>query len=115
MAARARSAKRLNKEDMTSMMNMTLKQLEGMWLTDDCNSSMWIGGTNLERIEICVNRHPFISEHTRFEYEAERNICRISDSVLLWQLFEDESILIRVQTEEGLFDMELCRRKQINS
>lgn len=97
---------------MTSMMNMTLKQLEGMWLTDDCNSSMWIGGTNLERIEICVNRHPFISEHTRFEYEAERNICRISDSVLLWQLFEDESILIHFQKDDEEYDLILNRRKQ---
>ncbi len=96
---------------MANMMNMSLKLLEGMWLTNDGNSSMWIGGTNLERIEICVSRKPVISEYTRFEYDAEINICRISDSVLLWQLFEDEAILIRVQTEDGLLDMDLCRRK----
>ena len=96
---------------MVSMMNMTLKQLEGMWLTNDGNSSMWIGGTNLERIEICVCRTPVVGEHTHFEYDAVRNICRLSDSVLLWQLFDDESILIRVQTEDGLFDLDFCRRK----
>ena len=96
---------------MVSMMDMSLKHLEGMWLTNDGNSSMRIGGTYLERIEICVNRKPVISEHTHFEYDAVQNICRLSDSVLLWQLFDDESILIRVQKEDGLFDMDLCRRK----
>lgn len=93
------------------MMTMTLKQLEGMWLTDDCNSSVWIGGENQDRIEICVNGQPIVSEHTHFEYDARRNICKLSDSVLLWQLFEDDAILVRVQSENDLFDLVVNRRK----
>ena len=96
---------------MISMMNMTLKLLEGMWLTEDCNSSMWIGGANQERIEICVNRRPVISEHIRFEYDSDRNICRLSNSVLLWQLFDDDSVLIRFQKGEEQFDIIFNRRK----
>lgn len=96
---------------MVSMMNMSLKQLEGMWLTKDGSSSMWIGGSNLEKIELCVDRKPVIIEHSRFEYDAERNICRISDSVLLWQLFDDESILIRAQKEDRMYDLILSKRR----
>ena len=92
------------------MVNKSLKQLEGMWLTEDCNSSMWIGGANQGRIEICVNRTPVISEQTRFEYVAKQNICRLSESVILWQLFNDESILIRFQKDDGLFELSLIRR-----
>lgn len=95
---------------MTSMQTMTLKQLEGMWLTTDHNSSMWIGGPNQERVEICVNRKPVASEHTHFEYDSVQNICRISESVLLDQLFSDGAILIRFQTEESLCDLILYRR-----
>ena len=97
---------------MTSMMNMTLKQLEGMWLTDECNSSMWIGGENQERIEICVGRKSVISERACFEYDTVQNVCRISDSVLLWQLFDDEAIRIRFQKDNGQYDLIFNRRKQ---
>ena len=97
---------------MTSMMNMTLKQLEGMWLTDDCNSSMWIGGENQERIEISLNRKPVISERTCFEYDTVQNVCRISNSVLLWQLFDDESIRIRFLKDDVEYDLIFNRRKQ---
>ena len=97
---------------MASMMNMTLKQLEGMWLTDDCNSSMWIGGENQERIEICLNRKPVISERPCFEYDTVQNVCRISNSVLLWQLFDDESIRIRIQKDDVEYDLIFNRRKK---
>lgn len=94
---------------MVSMMNITLNQLEGIWLTNDGNSSLWIGGTDQDRIEICVNREPVVSEHTHFEYDTERNICKISDSVLLWQIFDDDTILVRIQNDNA--DLIVRRRK----
>ena len=92
-------------------MNITLKHLEGMWLTKDCNFSMWIGGTNHEKLEICINRTPVISEQTHFEHVKECNICRLSDSVCLWQLFDDESIRVRFQIDEKSYDLFFFRRK----
>lgn len=96
---------------MVSMMNMTLKQMEGMWLTKDANSSMLIGVMDPKRIEISVNRKTVVSECTQFEYDAVQNNCRISESVILKQLFEDGDILIRVQKDDLLFDLILSRRK----
>ncbi len=93
------------------MMNMTLKQMEGMWLTKDANSSMLIGVMDPKRIEISVNRKTVVSECTQFEYDAVQNNCRISESVILKQLFEDGDILIRVQKDDLLFDLILSRRK----
>ena len=110
--ARARNEKNVNekKTEMESMQTMTLNQLEGMWLTPDHNSSMWIGGPNQERVEICVNRKPVVSEHTHFEYDSVQNNCRISESVLLDQLFPDGAILVRFQIKEGLRALILYRR-----
>ena len=96
---------------MVSMMNITLKHLEGMWLSEDTNSSMWIGGVDLKRVEICINRKPVISEHTHFEHDTKQNVCIISNSVFLWQLFDNEAILVRFQIEDGLYDLILNRRK----
>lgn len=93
------------------MMNMTLKQMEGMWLTKDANSSMLIGVMDPKRIEISVNRKTVVSECTQFEYDTVQNNCRISESVILKQLFEDGDILIRVQKDDLLFDLILSRRK----
>lgn len=94
---------------MVSMLNMNLNQLAGLWLSDDCTISMWIG-IETNRIEICIQREVLISESLDFLYDKNRNICRLSGSVLLYQLFTDNEILIRVSLNECVRDYMLKKR-----
>lgn len=83
---------------------MTLEQLAGTWLTDDGRCTMWIGEENNTGIVINCDGKNVLSEYTRFRYDIERNICLLSDSVVLCQLFDDHSIRVKLtigeQTEE---------------
>ena len=91
------------------MMTMTLGQLTGTWLTDDGRCTMWIGGENNTGIVINYNGKNVLSEYTRFRYDNERNICLLSDSVVLYQLFGDYSILVKVTLGEQTVEFILSR------
>lgn len=93
-------------------MAMELEQLAGMWLTDDCRCSMWIGGTDLSRIEICCNRQSVVSEPSQFRYDGVKNICQLSESVILYQLFDEDSILVQVMINGGATQITFNRRKE---
>ena len=95
---------------MWSMMTMTLEQLAGTWLTDDGRCTMWIGGDNNTGIAINCNGKNVLSERTCFTYYNERNICSLSDSVVLYQLFDDHSIRVKVTVGEQVIELLLNRR-----
>ena len=58
--------------------------------------------TNLSRV--------VVSEPLNFLYDKERNIRKISDSVLLYQLFEIDEILIRITIGDKICDFFLKKR-----
>ena len=96
---------------MWSMMTMTLDELAGTWLTDDGRCTMWIGGENNTGIVINSEGKNVLSEYTRFRYDSERNICWLSDSVALCQLFDDHSIRVKVTVGEQTEELFLSRGK----
>lgn len=83
---------------------MTLAQLKGTWLTQDGNCSMWISD-DMKKIVIISNMEIVVSENTNFLYDEERNECRISESVVLRQLFPDGDICIQVSVDEKCFKL----------
>ena len=91
------------------MMNVSPSQLAGMWLSPNGDNSMFIS-IETNRVEVCCNRVLAISEPLVFSYNHERNICKISDSVLLYQLFDEDEILIRVALNEQVADFIFRRR-----
>ena len=96
---------------MWSIMTITLDQLTGTWLTDDGRCTMWIGGENNTGIVINCNGKNVLSEYTRFRYDNERNICLLSNSVVLYQLFDDQSIRVKVTLGEQTEELFLSRGK----
>ena len=71
---------------------------------------MWISNDGLE-IVIKKGIDIIVREHTKFIYYSETNDCKLSDSVRLSQLFDDDSILIHVVSTEGNYKLILKKRK----
>ena len=97
---------------MVSMFKMTLNHLNGMWFTRDNKCSMWIGDDFHKKIEIICDRNIIVSEDIRFEYLDQQNIYKLSNSVLLYQIFDDNSIRIRVSHNDETIDWDFDRRKR---
>ena len=95
---------------MASMINMSLPQLAGTWVSFESQSTMWFN-SDQSRIVITRNGHRIVSEETAFSYNEEDNTCYLSKSVILHQIFEEDSIHIRVKTESGTLGINLDRRK----
>lgn len=91
------------------MKSIKLSRLSGMWLSKEGLSSMYIA-IDLKRIEICFNGNIMVSEKLSFSYNEELNVCNLSESVLLYQLFDDNEILIRVSINGQVFDLFMKRR-----
>ena len=94
---------------MVSMTNLSLRELAGMWVSSDCNVSMWIT-LEANHVEVYYDRRVVVSEPLNFLYDKERNIRKISDSVLLYQLFEIDEILIRITIGDKICDFFLKKR-----
>ena len=52
-------------------------------------------GSNNEVIVVRCGGETLISENTNFSYDEKYNVCNISPSVVLHQLFNDGSIMIK--------------------
>ena len=74
---------------------MSLELLSGTWISYQPQQSMWIGGSNNEVIVVRCDGETLISENTNFSYDEKYNVCNISPSVVLHQLFNDGSIMIK--------------------
>lgn len=80
---------------IVTMMNMTVDQLVGVWKSDDGRCVMWIGN-DMKYVMVTYDNESIISETIIFSYDEARNVCIISDSVILNQLFADGGICIKV-------------------
>ena len=94
------------------MLNITLNHLNGMWFTGDQRGSMWIGDDKQQKVEIIYDRHILVSEEIRFEYLDQPNIYKLSDSVLFYQIYDENSIRIRVSYNDETIDFDFDRRKR---
>ncbi len=94
---------------MASINNITLKDLSGVWVSTDNDQSMWISDDGRE-IVIIKGVEVIVREHTKFIYNSETNNCKLSDSVELSQLFDDDSILIHVVSTEDDYKLILKKR-----
>ena len=92
------------------MQTMTLDQLKGMWISLDGQSTMWISD-DLRKLVITLNRAIVLSEYTAFSYDEVQNVCIISDSVTLSQLFPDGDICIDVTINGGTNKIAVSRRQ----
>lgn len=96
---------------MEHIKNIKLEQLVGVWVAIDGNYSMHITD-DTKMVVINYDYKTLVSEYTRFSYDEERNICVLSDSVILNQLFEDGDICVKVSLYEQQYLLFLRRRNK---
>lgn len=86
---------------MASIMTLSLDQLAGMWFSDDKQFTLWIRKEQ-ERIEVYYNRKVVLSEPICFYYDEVNNICKVSESVTVFQLHDsnDQKIVFWINTDD---------------
>lgn len=96
---------------MEHIKNIKLEQLVGVWVAIDGNYSMQITD-DAKMVVVNYDYKTLVSEYTKFSYDEVRNICVLSDSVILNQLFEDGDICIKVNLYEQQYLLFLRRRNK---
>ena len=86
------------------MKTISLDQLTGVWVSNDGLFSMWVSNDG-KCIVVKKDIEIIVSETTNFSWNEDMNECRLSNSVLLKQLFEDGDICIDVSLQGQRYRM----------
>ncbi len=91
------------------MMNLSLNDLQGTWLTKNSDVVMWVSPDG-KKVFVRFLNEVILKENIDFVYDSIENEYNLSKTIKIKQLFSDKIIRFQLNVEQGPLNLILYKR-----